>query len=70
MVQSNFNTEIIILSTGQAPAQPRNRFLTPRLGRDADNIMDVQRSRPPFAPRLGKKALPFSPRLGRQLYGL
>lgn len=47
----------------------RSRILTPRLGRDADNIVDVQRARPPFAPRLGKKALPFSPRLGRTVYG-
>ncbi|XP_055716435.1 uncharacterized protein LOC129810156 [Phlebotomus papatasi] len=46
-----------------------NKYMTPRLGRDAsgDNGSDSQRTRPPFAPRLGKKSLPFSPRLGRQM---
>ncbi|XP_059622852.1 uncharacterized protein LOC132266037 isoform X1 [Phlebotomus argentipes] len=46
-----------------------NKYMTPRLGRDAsgDNGADSQRTRPPFAPRLGKKSLPFSPRLGRQM---
>ncbi|GAB0094863.1 hypothetical protein DMENIID0001_101890 [Sergentomyia squamirostris] len=46
-----------------------NKYMTPRLGRDAsgDAGVDSQRTRPPFAPRLGKKSLPFSPRLGRQM---
>lgn len=51
-------------------AKPQSRFLTPRLGRNArqDANEGGQRSRPPFAPRLGKKSLPFSPRLGRSFY--
>jgi len=49
--------------------EKQSRFLTPRLGRETnENLVDPQRARPPFAPRLGKKSLPFSPRLGRQVF--
>uniref|UniRef100_U5EYW3 Putative pban-type neuropeptides n=1 Tax=Corethrella appendiculata TaxID=1370023 RepID=U5EYW3_9DIPT len=42
--------------------------MTPRLGRDATVDLEQQRSRPPFAPRLGR-TIPFQPRLGRDYFG-
>lgn len=47
--------------------EKRNREFNPRLGRNADDCVEYQRSRPPFAPRLGKKNLYFTPRLGREI---
>nr|AIY99907.1 pheromone biosynthesis activating neuropeptide isoform 1 [Phlebotomus papatasi] len=62
-------TEAHILQFLNFHPEKSNKYMTPRLGRDAsgDNGSDSQRTRPPFAPRLGKKSLPFSPRLGRQM---
>ncbi|CAD7084619.1 unnamed protein product [Hermetia illucens] len=46
----------------------REIYITPRLGRDIEDNIECQRSRPPFAPRLGKKSAPLTPRMGRQAY--